>query len=157
MYAVLLRGSEDSDGKPKMIGSVGIPRVSKDAVEVGYGVNPEYWGMGYGPEAVKLFIQFYWNTRGKCCISFCKTKRKEKKKPLASSLSPLADDTEVGETKDKIIAYTAPDNIPSSRVLEKNGFQRGEVKEKAYEAPDMITKEMRWYPAIIWSLERPTS
>ncbi len=66
MYAILLRGSEDSNRKPKMIGSVGIPRVPVDgsAVEVGYGVNPNYWGMGIAPEALQLFTRFYWNIRG---------------------------------------------------------------------------------------------
>ncbi|KAE8443977.1 hypothetical protein EG329_001201 [Mollisiaceae sp. DMI_Dod_QoI] len=126
MYAILLRGSEDSNRKPKMIGSVGIPRVPVDgsAVEVGYGVNPNYWGMGIAPEALQLFTRFYWNIRE-------------------------------GERKDMIIAYTAPANISSQRVLEKSGFTKGELIKQAYEAPDMLTQEMTWYPASRWHLERP--
>ncbi|KUJ23263.1 acyl-CoA N-acyltransferase, partial [Mollisia scopiformis] len=118
LYAVLLRGSENSNGKPKMIASVGIPRVSADgkAVEVGYGVNPEYWGLGYAPEALKLFVHYYWNIRD-------------------------------GEKRDKIIAYTSPENIPSQRVLEKSGFAKAELIEKAYPAPDPVTKKMKWWPA----------
>jgi RimJ/RimL family protein N-acetyltransferase len=71
--------------------------------------------------------------------------------------SGITNNIKGGETMDKIIAYTDPENTASARVLEKSGFNRGEVNEKAYEAPDMVTKEVRWYPAVIWSLERPKS
>lgn len=67
IYAILLRGSEDDSGKPKMVGSCGIPRIPADgmSIEVGYGIIPEYWGNGYAPEAVKLFCHYYWNIRGR--------------------------------------------------------------------------------------------
>lgn len=73
IYAILLRGSEDSNGKPEMVGTVGIPRVPADgsAVEVGYGVNPNYWGMGIAPEALQLFTRFYWNIRGNSSLVAC--------------------------------------------------------------------------------------
>jgi RimJ/RimL family protein N-acetyltransferase len=69
MFAMILKESERPDGKPNMVGSVGIPRVTADAVEVGYGVNADYWGMGYAPEAVKLFVHYYWNIRSTLSVS----------------------------------------------------------------------------------------
>ncbi|CZR51787.1 uncharacterized protein PAC_01664 [Phialocephala subalpina] len=130
LYAILLRGSEDESGKPKMVGSCGIPRIGADgkAVEVGYSVTPEYWGNGYAPEAVKLFCRYYWNER-------------------VGGAS--------GEKRDMIIAYTDPENTASARVLEKSGFTKEELIEEAYEAPDTETKELRWWPAFKWHLERP--
>lgn len=64
MFAIILRGSEDSNGKPQMVGAIGIPRISEDGVEVGYGVNARDVGKGYAPEALRLFVHYYWNIRG---------------------------------------------------------------------------------------------
>lgn len=53
-WAVTLRSSE------KMIGTCGFTRFNFDAhsAEVGYVLNPEYWGKGIAPEAVRLVMNF---------------------------------------------------------------------------------------------------
>ena len=65
IYAILLRSSQspEAQGKPRMIGTVGAPRVSEelDAAEIGYGLHPDFWGFGYMPEALSLFIGLYWS------------------------------------------------------------------------------------------------
>ncbi|PVH88876.1 acyl-CoA N-acyltransferase [Cadophora sp. DSE1049] len=57
--------------------------------------------------------------------------------------------------KDKLSAGTERANLPSQRVLEKAGFKKKEVIEKAFEAPNPDTGEMEWRSAIIWEVERP--
>lgn len=61
-YAILLKSSMGSNeaGKPRLIGTIGSYRVNYDAAAIGYGLHPEYWGRGYGTEALKLFIELYW-------------------------------------------------------------------------------------------------
>ena len=53
-WAVIWRQSE------KMIGTCGFTRFNHDAnsAEVGYVLNPDYWGMGIAPEAVKTVMRF---------------------------------------------------------------------------------------------------
>lgn len=65
-FAVLLRPdaslqSPDDTVKPKMIGVVGTPRES----EVAYKLHPDYWGKGYMPEALCMFIKLYWQFEGR--------------------------------------------------------------------------------------------
>jgi RimJ/RimL family protein N-acetyltransferase len=43
-----------------MIGVVGTPRES----EVAYKLHPDYWGKGYMPEALSLFITLHWKFEG---------------------------------------------------------------------------------------------
>lgn len=61
-YAISLKSSVDfsENGKPKLIGTIGPYRVNPDAAQLGYGLHRDYWGKGYGTEALKLFIKFYW-------------------------------------------------------------------------------------------------
>jgi hypothetical protein len=70
-YAILLRSSQSSEGqgKPRMIGIVGAPRVSEelDAAEVAYGLHPDFWGLGYMSEALGLFIRVYWAPESMFC------------------------------------------------------------------------------------------
>ena len=35
-----------------------------DSCEIGYGIGSEYWGMGYGTEAVKRFLQYCMDEKG---------------------------------------------------------------------------------------------
>jgi RimJ/RimL family protein N-acetyltransferase len=63
-YAIMLKPeSEESVGK--MVGVIGIPRLSHDesAAEVGYGICVEEWGRGYATEAFILFRQHYFNSQ----------------------------------------------------------------------------------------------
>jgi len=57
--------------------------------------------------------------------------------------------------KDALAAGTEPSNEPSARVLEKAGFTRGRTDERAFQAPNPITKELEWRAAVEWHLERP--
>jgi RimJ/RimL family protein N-acetyltransferase len=61
-YAILLRPTEAETAT--MIGSIGIPRLSRNgcAAEVGYGIHPDYWGSEYATEALELFVSHYWNS-----------------------------------------------------------------------------------------------
>ena len=60
-YAILLKSSiSELSGKPKVIGAVGVPRDGPAGAEIGYGLHPDYWGMGYMSEALQLFIGVYW-------------------------------------------------------------------------------------------------
>lgn len=54
--------------KPQMIGLIGIVR--KD--EIGYKIHPDFWGKGYMPEALALFVDFFWksDTEGKYVLFF---------------------------------------------------------------------------------------
>nr|MBQ4320340.1 GNAT family N-acetyltransferase [Clostridia bacterium] len=46
--------------KQKMIGTCGFTSISLDnnAAEIGYVLNPAYWGYGFAPEAVKKVLEF---------------------------------------------------------------------------------------------------
>ncbi|MGI6739803.1 MAG: GNAT family N-acetyltransferase [Christensenellales bacterium] len=57
-FAVVLKDSE------KMIGTIGISGYSKrdSSAEIGYSLSPEYWGQGYGTEALKSIIDYSFNT-----------------------------------------------------------------------------------------------
>ena len=62
VYAILLKSSVGSsfNGKPRLIGTCGIPRIEPLGAEIGYGLHPDYWGAGYMLEALRLFISLYW-------------------------------------------------------------------------------------------------
>ncbi len=56
-WAVVVR---DTD---KMIGTCGFTRLNIDSnsAEIGYVLNPDYWGYGYAPEAVRAVMRFGFN------------------------------------------------------------------------------------------------
>ncbi|KAL2068992.1 hypothetical protein VTL71DRAFT_15330 [Oculimacula yallundae] len=56
---------------------------------------------------------------------------------------------------EKLNAGTEPGNLASQRVVEKAGFRRKKLVEKAFEAPNPVTKEMEWRSIILWEVERP--
>lgn len=71
-YAIILKDDNgnsdvvgDGETRGKMIGSIGIPRLSHDGVasEVGYGITPEFWGKGYASEALVMFVRLYFNSK----------------------------------------------------------------------------------------------
>jgi RimJ/RimL family protein N-acetyltransferase len=57
-------GEEANEEKEKMIGILGVPRLSPDgaAAEVGYAILPEYWGRGFASEALVLFQRWYFES-----------------------------------------------------------------------------------------------
>lgn len=50
-------------GSPEMIGTVGYPRISKEHYrgEIGYSLDPVYWGKGYMNEAVGEVLKYGFN------------------------------------------------------------------------------------------------
>ncbi len=56
-WAVVLRDTH------KMIGTCGFTKlnIESNSAEVGYVLNPEYWGCGFAPEAVSAVIKFGFN------------------------------------------------------------------------------------------------
>lgn len=63
-YAILLPARCDGDGDvgQRMIGTVGATRVLPDegAIEIAYGLHPDFWKKGYMHEALGMFIKIYW-------------------------------------------------------------------------------------------------
>ncbi|CZS93916.1 uncharacterized protein RAG0_03971 [Rhynchosporium agropyri] len=57
--------------------------------------------------------------------------------------------------KEKLNAGTEPGNMASQRVVQKAGFKRKGLVEKAFEAPNPETKVMEWRSIILWEVERP--
>ena len=66
VYAILLRpeaSKQSSDSttpteseKPRMIGVLGTPH----ELELSYKLHPDFWGRGYMSEALKAFINLFW-------------------------------------------------------------------------------------------------
>lgn len=54
-WAVVLKGEEE-----KMIGTCGFSKIdfSNDIGEIGYVINPDFWGHGYATEAAQVIIRF---------------------------------------------------------------------------------------------------
>jgi RimJ/RimL family protein N-acetyltransferase len=71
-YAILLRSPIPTlNGKARMIGTVGavrIPENQGDAVEIAYGVLSDFWGEGYASEALRMFVELYWDPKRKLVI-----------------------------------------------------------------------------------------
>lgn len=69
-YAIMLKPSSDDgngDAERKMVGVIGIPRLSHDemAAEVGYGIMVSEWGKGYASEALSRFTEYYFDSKSK--------------------------------------------------------------------------------------------
>ena len=106
----------DSD---KVIGGIGVDRnvMSAHKVELGYWLNPQFWNRGIVTNAVKGFIDFIWNSKVDSC---------------GMRINELL-------TLDRIIRIEcsiAVDNIYSSKVVEKCGFQREGLHKKAHKFRD---------------------
>lgn len=59
-WAIVLKKSN------KMIGTCGFTNIDDDnkVIEIGYVLNPDYWGQGYATEAVKTIMSFAFNKLG---------------------------------------------------------------------------------------------
>lgn len=54
VFAIILKGNGNMIGSAEFI----IQDYSNKIGEIGYIINPDYWGMGYATEAAKLIIEF---------------------------------------------------------------------------------------------------
>lgn len=102
-----------------MIGILGIPRES----EVAYKLHPGYWGKGYMSEALAMFIKLYWTLEGW---------------PLHFTNKYMLIKRTDGNLGPRLLAHADPENNASNRVLEKAGFQKGEVKKGFYERAILV-------------------
>lgn len=64
-FAIVLKvegdGEGDGEGKPsKCVGMVGTNRHSPQGLELGYMVNPNYWGNGYATWGLTEFLRTFW-------------------------------------------------------------------------------------------------
>lgn len=60
---------EECRDDEKMICVVGTNRTSPQGMEVGYVLNEEYWGQGYGSEMFEMFLKYYWTIPGLLSMS----------------------------------------------------------------------------------------
>jgi len=51
----------EAEQKPRMIGLIGVVREQ----ELGYKMNPDYWGKGYMTEALVMMSNLFWEMEGK--------------------------------------------------------------------------------------------
>ncbi|RDW59723.1 hypothetical protein BP6252_12810 [Coleophoma cylindrospora] len=58
--AVMLPNHNSPNEPARMIGLVGTNRYSPQGLETGYMLLSSYWGRGYGKEAFKEFLKWYW-------------------------------------------------------------------------------------------------
>ncbi|RDW65435.1 hypothetical protein BP5796_10127 [Coleophoma crateriformis] len=58
--AVMLPNHNSPNEPAKMIGLVGTNRYSPQGLETGYMLHSSYWGRGYGKEAFKEFLKWFW-------------------------------------------------------------------------------------------------
>lgn len=54
------KSSREMDEKPRMIGVIGVVREQ----ELGYKLNPEFWGKGYMTEALGMMSKLFWEMEG---------------------------------------------------------------------------------------------
>lgn len=121
-----------------MIGTVGIYGVKDDAAQLGYGLHPDYWGKGYGGEAVKLFINCYWAAVSEFSISVLY---------LIELMSVKA------ESKDAITADVDPTNPASTGLVTKLGFKKGEHQKGVYQLASEVRDGIKTKrDAIVWRL-----
>ncbi|KAJ8067387.1 hypothetical protein OCU04_004738 [Sclerotinia nivalis] len=55
-FAIILKAEGDGEGKPsKCVGMAGTNRHSPQGLELGYCINPNYWGNGYATWGITVF------------------------------------------------------------------------------------------------------
>ena len=129
IWAILLRplpGSQEKS-KPRMIGMIGILREH----EIGYKLHSDFWGKGYMTEALRIFIDMYWEMEGRIFFS----SQSAKKVALVGIEGKIHHTNSVLVNKgyDELLAAADPVNKASGRILEKAGFQKGEYRTGFYE------------------------
>ncbi|ESZ98452.1 putative Stabilin-2 [Sclerotinia borealis F-4128] len=58
-FAIIVARGEGGE-PPKCVGFVGTNRFFPEGLEVGYCINPEYWGSGYATWGLTEFLRVYW-------------------------------------------------------------------------------------------------
>lgn len=102
-----------------MIGVVGTNRPSPQGLEVGYVIDPFYWGQGYASEAFACFLKLYWTLPGlfaPCALCWSD----ENWKLMVPERANV----------DRLVAKIARANGPSRSVVVKAGARRlGEYEQ----------------------------
>lgn len=91
------------DPAQRVIGTVGINGLVP-APNIGYGLLPEFWGLGYSSEAAGGLVRAWWAL------------------PRAKPEGQLNGEQNGGQ-REKLYASCNKENVGSGKVLEKNGFQ----------------------------------
>lgn len=124
-FAVVLPGTSNDDSnnnnnnrRDKIIGILG----SHNFPKIGYIFHPGYSKRGYATEALSAFLPRFFSLL-----------------PSASSATemPNQEDSPVSQGYDLVIAHVDLENEPSSKLLERVGFERGEVTRGAYMNPNL--------------------
>ncbi|KAI9751502.1 MAG: hypothetical protein M4579_006038 [Chaenotheca gracillima] len=116
--------------RTQMIGMMGAHHVP----EIGWVINPDFWGKGYGSEALSALLCLFW-------------------KRVPSPAETHTDGASAGEDEDgeKMKAYdyaeakTDSANIASRRLAEKVGFVLWEEREKFYDSPNLGLRDTAFY------------
>ncbi len=106
---------EELSNPGRVIGAIG-SHVAEPP-ECGYMLRTEYWGKGYATEALRGWLQIYWEL----------PRREVDVDDKIDDLERHVDDA--GVLREVLRAEIAADNVPSGNVLEKCGFVRGGSEE----------------------------
>jgi ribosomal-protein-alanine N-acetyltransferase len=130
-WAIVLRPDletkdEEQEQMPTIIGTIGIVREG----EIGYKLNPNFWGKGYMTEALAMFSKMFFEDEGKNSMSF-----------YVLFFQLICLDSVKGNSKyDRLIAYADPENFGSTKVLLKSGFQKGIYRSAYYQRRYMLER-----------------
>jgi RimJ/RimL family protein N-acetyltransferase len=133
-YGIFMKISEDKEGK--LLGECTL-NTGVQWPELSYMFKKEYWGQGYGTEAVKAFMEFWWSLpRHVAKLSVhpgTVVKSREKSFTYSSDASTL-------RAKELVLALIEKGNEASKNVLIKAGFEHIE---------EMDEKELLYFRKII--------
>ncbi|KAJ5815044.1 Acyl-CoA N-acyltransferase [Penicillium riverlandense] len=129
------------DPDQTVIGAVGINSLLPSP-SVGFGMNPDFWGMGYASEAVGGLVEAWSNL--------------ERIVPRDTTTIGA------GAEGEKLFAACNKENVGSMKVLLKNGFRVYDEVEAEGDTVvlfdmDMPRKENIWHCGVMGNLERSSS
>jgi ribosomal-protein-alanine N-acetyltransferase len=131
IWAICLKpeeGSESGNGKEEggtFIGAIGFPR----ECDVGYSIHPAYWGKGYMTEALRMFVDMFFNAEGMYPTTPTLMSQKSGRIVISEWANMLIEYKQY----DRMSGHADPANIASNRVFQKAGAVKGEYKKELYE------------------------
>ena len=101
-----------------IMGMIGASRLP----EIGYIIDPDFWGKGYASEALKAWLAWYWDTFPQGHPSLSESDRA------------------------KIVAETGPEAAASCKVLQKCGFQHAGKRDIIEEGKPTVLDQWVYTP-----------